>query len=51
VGSTVLLFSNIFNVIQPRRVRRAGRVARMEEFILVNNSCDKSEKALGRPRK
>jgi hypothetical protein len=31
-------------VIQLRRVRRAGRVACMEEFIWVDNSGEKSEK-------
>jgi len=31
-------------VIQLRRVRRAERVARMEEFILVDNSGEKSGK-------
>ena len=41
---TVLLFLNIVSVIQLRRVRRAERVARMEEFILVDNSGEKSGK-------
>jgi len=39
-----LLFLNIVSVIQLRRVRRARRVASMEEFILVDNSGEKSGK-------
>jgi hypothetical protein len=45
------IFLNCVSVIQPRAVRRAGRVAGMEEFIWVDNSSEKSERALGRPRK
>jgi len=47
----VLFFQNCVSVIRPRRVRRAGRVARMEEFIWVDNSCEKLEKALRRVKK
>jgi hypothetical protein len=50
-SSTALLFLNMVSVIQPRRVRRVGRVAHMEEFVWVDNSREKSEKTLGRPRK
>jgi len=41
---TVLLFLYIVSVIQPRKVRRAGRVARLGEFIWVDNACKKIRK-------